>query len=225
MPLPKLPFSISGGCNCQAVRYEISVPAFEDRALNCYCTPGKERDDLRLPTVLACQCNDCRAATGSILPGFLVAESSTVQASSLPRSGAEQREWVDSFKLFDPNNQSLEQTYLSVYNSSPGRFRWFCSRCGTPLAYSVDASLIPKEWKWPKMLDIVLGTVDRKDLKHEYMRPERAVWCHFSIPWIRDMLTAGLKELTLHPLTKIDKVMGEDVEDDLKMLRELKSRT
>lgn len=165
------------------------------------------------------------------MPAYVVAETRTVSASALPRSasygksevgGDDEREWLPGAELFDPHSEKLGSLCLAKYDSSPMRFRWFCSRCGTPVAYSVDEAAVPKEWKWPKMLDVVLGTVDRGDLEREFMVPERAMWCHYSVPWIRGLLTGGVEGVQLHPLTRIDKLLGDNIEADLEMSRRMK---
>ena len=84
------------------------------------------------------------------------------------------------------------------------------------VAYSIDDDVVPEEWGWPRMLDILLGTVDREDLEEEYMRPERMIWCEKGVPWIRQLARNGAGGIPEHPLSKIDKVVGEDIEDDLK---------
>lgn len=155
----------------------------------------------------------------------LVTDIKTVQVSLLPRdedrSGPfntlhSEREWTSAAEVFDFRNPNLKDTYLSIYKSSPNRTRWFCSHCGTPVAYSVDPGVIPVEWGWPTMLDIWLGTVDREDLEKEYIHPERMLWCEKGVPWIRRLATDGAGGIPEHPLTKIDKVVGEDVEGDLR---------
>ena len=129
-----------------------------------------------------------------------------------------EREWTPAAGVFNFQNPALKDLYLTVYKSSQGRSRWFCSHCGTMVAYSVDPGVIPAEWGWPTMLDIWLGTVDSKDLEKDYMSPERMLWCEKGIPWIRRLATSGAGGIPEHPLTKIDKVVGDDIEEDLKEL-------
>jgi hypothetical protein len=69
------------------------------------------------------------------------------------------------------------------------------------------------------MLDILLGTIDRKDLDHENMKPERRMWCAMGVPWIMDMADRGAGGIPAHPLTKIDKVLGDNIESDLEELK------
>lgn len=167
-------------------------------------------------------------------PIGLVNELKTVKVSLIPRSftaegafstPASERTWISGSEAFDFHNPPMDTTYLSQYKSSPHASRWFCGRCGTPVAYSVDPKIIPAEWKWPVMLDIWSSTIDREDLDHDYMVPERMLWCHMGVPWIRRYTREGLGGVPEHPLTKIDKIVGDDIEDDLKELAALGEET
>lgn len=127
--------------------------------------------DVRIPMSVICHCNNCRSATGQIPSLGLITDITTVRASLLAKDermsaegplSAEQRTFTPAAEVFDSENLSIRKnTFLMQYKSSPARNRWFCGRCGTQLAYSIDAGVIPEEWGWPKMLDIWLGTVDR----------------------------------------------------------------
>ena len=116
-------------------------------------------------------------------------------------------------EAFDFRSPVLKDLHLSVYKSTPERSRWFCSRCGTMVAYSVDPGVIPAEWSWPTMLDIWLGTVDREDIEKDYMSPERMLWCDKGVPWIRRLARSGAGGIPEHPLTKIDKLVEDDRKD------------
>ena len=232
MPLPKEPLTIRGGCNCRAVRYEVSVPAFSERPQTVYKNPGADIGDLRLPAVYMDHCNDCRRATASIMPMGLVCPTQMVRTSVLPTSAKaenafdmpdSEREWVPAGDIFDFRNPALKDFHLAVYKSTAGRSRWFCGRCGTMVVYSIDPGVIPADWGWPPMLDVWLGTVDREDLEKDYMKPERMLWCEKGIPWIREMARNGAGGIPEHPLTKIDKLVGEDIGGDLKELETLDS--
>ena len=178
-----------------------------------------------MPAVYMDHCNDCRRATSSIIPMAIVCDIKTVRASLLPKSAEadgtftmvdSERDWVFAGDVFDFRNPALKDLHLTVYKSTTGRSRWFCSRCGTMVAYSVDPGIIPPEWEWPTMLDIWLGSVDREDLEKDYMSPERMLWCEKGVPWIRQLARGGAGGIPEHPLTKIDKVVGDEVEADLK---------
>jgi len=67
-PLPHDAITISGGCNCKALRYQVSIPPHDKRPPNPYRSPGADIGDLRIPFVALCHCNDCRAATPRSCP-------------------------------------------------------------------------------------------------------------------------------------------------------------
>ncbi|ETI24192.1 hypothetical protein G647_03561 [Cladophialophora carrionii CBS 160.54] len=216
MPLPKDPLTLHGGCNCGSIRYRVSVPEHSDRPVAPYhsgeINTEKMEDMPRIPFVLLDHCNDCRRATASVLPMCLVTEMKTVEVSVLSNDALQQpppiddtaREWqplasvVDAFE--DGSNMvSASNSTLGHYISSPDRHRWFCGRCGTPLAYSVTYSAYPEPWKAaaaPCMFDIWLGTLDRDCLEQEWLRPDHAVWCHFAVPWIADLAKTGATRIT-----------------------------
>jgi hypothetical protein len=135
----------------------------------------------------------------------------------------DERNWKPASEVFDPKSATLEDGYLAVYRSSPGRSRWFCRRCGASIAYAVDYGIIPPEFGWPPMLDISIGSVDRADLEHEYMAPERMLWCHYGIPWLRKVARSGL-DVPEHPLMQADKTMEDDIEEDLKKIESLREQ-
>ena len=231
MTFTKDAVTITGGCNCRAIRYRVSAPPFDHRPLTPYRTPGADIGDLRIPCVLLCHCNNCRLATNSILPIGLVTETRTVTASILSdattNEGAistpdSERTFSLALDIFDHRKPASDvPSPLAAYRSSSHCSRWFCSRCGTSIAYSVNPDIIPAEWEWPTMLDLWSATIDRECLDKEYMAPERMVWCHFAVPWIQKLARQGAGGIPEHPLTKIDKVLGDDVEADLRELEGL----
>lgn len=208
MPLPRTEFMIRGGCNCQAIRYTVNVPEFASRPQNPYRTHGTSLDeDLRIPMVAIDHCNDCRRATGAILPMCLVTEISTVSTTCVRRNDPDKTEDLEAEELFNFETVGRRDVFLTFYKSSEKRARWFCGRCGTNLAYTVDPSGVPSERGWPKMLDLWLGTVDREDLDDgDKMAPERQLWCDMEVGWIRRFERSGIIE---HPLWGIDQVVAQ----------------
>jgi hypothetical protein len=239
MPFPKDPLLLHGGCNCKAIRYRVSVPPFADRPENPYRTPGVNVGDARVPFVAIDHCNDCRQATSSILPTVLITEASSVAMSCFPKDDItalhsfkinvsdSKRHWQPVAEIAQEHvGSTVEGTTLGHYISSAGRNRWFCTNCGTPIAYTISDGVVPPEWNWPKMFDIWLGTLDRVDLEKEYMRPERMLWCHYGVPWIKKLSVDGAvlesgRSVPRHPLTKIDKIEGEETKEDLEELSRL----
>jgi rhodanese-related sulfurtransferase len=220
MTPPSNEFKISGGCNCRALRYDISVPLFEARPQNPYRTPGAaakgSNGDFRLPMVAIDHCNDCRRATGALLPMILVTDITWVRTICVTRAIESIKEneeiTMPAIELFDFETVHEKDVYLNFYKSSPQRSRWFCSKCGTSLAYTVDDGVISPELGWPKMVDLWLGTVDREDLE-VLGAPERMLWCEKGISWVQDFARNGSGGIPEHPTTKMDELMpeGEDV--------------
>lgn len=208
MPCPTSAFTLHGGCNCRAIKYTVDAPEFSARSQNPYHTRGVQLDqDFRIPMVAVDHCNDCRRATGAILPTWLATEISTVSASCASRSNPENRTDFTADELFNFETVSERDVFLTFYKRSPQRSRWFCSRCGTSIGYTVDPGAIPAEWGWPKMLDVLLGTIDREDLDDgDKLAPERQMWCDMGIGWIRRFARNGIPE---HPLSKIDQVIDQ----------------
>jgi len=237
MTWPKEALVLHGGCNCRAIRYKVEVPPLEERPITPYRTPDADvGQDARIPAVYMDHCNDCRRATSAIIPIGLVTETRYVSISCLPKEAVTQtptgkirvaddkRQWRNiGLVARDEADAVVEGTTLGHYIPSPNRNRWFCTHCGTPIGYSIFDGAIPKEWGWPKMFDIWLGTLDRADLEKDYMRPERQLWCARGVPWIREMGKNGARAangeaVPHHPLTKIDKVVGDDITKDLEEL-------
>lgn len=152
-------------------------------------------------------CNDCRRATGAILPMGLVTEISTVSMTCAARGDPESRKEWTADELFNFETVAEKNVFLTFYKSSEKRTRWFCGRCGTNLAYTIDLGVVPPEWGWPKMLDLWLGTVDREDLDDgDKMVPERQLWCDMGVGWIRRFARNGIPE---HPTSKIDQIIDQ----------------
>jgi len=210
MPLPSDAFTISGGCNCRAIRYKVSVPAFESRPQNPYRNPGVDAKTIpphpRIPIVAIDHCNDCRRATGALLPMAVVTVISWVNTTCKSQSNANREIEMPANELFDFGSVGSKDVYLSFFKSSPKRCRWFCGRCGTNLAYTIDEGVIPEEWAWPKMLDLWLGSVDREDLER-MGPPERMLWCEKSIPWVMELARNGAEGVPEHPTTKMDELV------------------
>jgi hypothetical protein len=138
MPLPAHPLTITGRCNCAAIQYKISIPALPLRPHHAFSTP---QNPVTLPMVAIDHCNDCRRATGGILPIWLCTPISYVTASVVLKSksgsneGEERSEWVPAGEVFKPGKMS-EDSYLAFYESSPHVRRSFCGRCGTNLSFA-----------------------------------------------------------------------------------------
>lgn len=207
MTLPKDPFTITGGCNCKAIRYKVDVPTWDDRPPTFYKTPDEDVGDLRFPMTAIDHCNDCRRATSSVIGMWLCAHYPTISVKCLPRSQTKDTRkadegWVAASEIFDNDASPLaKDTFLTFYRSSPAKIRSFCGRCGTAVSYAIDPAKIPG---FPRILDIPLGTVDQEFLEKEWMKPERRLWCQVGVPWVNQLVKRGVPELPAHPTWKID---------------------
>jgi hypothetical protein len=241
---------LNGGCNCHSIRYRITVPPLSLRPKAPYHTPGANLGPSAptIPCVFADHCNDCRSATSSVLPMAFVADTSTVEISFLMGEnvngkvgtemiGDEQRMWAKLEDVVVPLESEMSPaspivyggvtTTLGLFLSSPNRYRWFCTRCGTPLGYSVPLAAQPPFWKEipaPRMFDIWLGTFDRDVLENEWMRPEKVMWTHFGITWVRELSKCGLPDASRHPLPFIDQGEGKEDEEEVKTWLKLLSK-
>ena len=209
MPLPRESLTIEGGCNCCAVRYRVEIPSFDRRPVHLAGDPEAQREEIRLPMVATDNCNDCRRATGSILPFWICAPISMVSGLYLPRSDsssvAEEPKagtWLPATNMFKPTATS-EKTFLTFYKSSEVARRSFCGRCGTNLTYTYFG---PTPDGWVETVDIVLGTVDRKYLEGRDLAPERHLWWDYGIDWIKDFTINGASQLDKHPDSDVSKV-------------------
>ena len=141
MPLPAHALTIHGGCNCEAIRYRIDIPEVSERPANHYFSETARKtgnqQNLTLPMVAIDHCNDCRRATGSILPLWLLTPIAFVSSSCLLRSATSpstdgsnskpkvdeekaRSHWLPAAEVFTPGPVS-SNTFLSFYESSEGR--------------------------------------------------------------------------------------------------------
>jgi hypothetical protein len=93
----------------------------------CLCEGVKIEIDAKLGPVIACHCSLCRRSTGSAFN----------PNASVP---------ADSFRVV------AGQDLIREYSRSPGQYRAFCSRCGSPLYGRADA--------FPTIRRVRLGTLD-----------------------------------------------------------------
>ncbi|TVY81167.1 hypothetical protein LSUE1_G006291 [Lachnellula suecica] len=197
MPLPENPLVLNGGCNCGAIRYKIDIPEKAKRPLH-----PLSNGEVTFPVVLTDHCNDCRKATGSILPTWICVPITMMTCKLEPVTAAEDDDettWFPVDSLFYPG-PSTSKYWLKFYKSSDRATRSFCGRCGTNLTYSTISSSMKD---FPKIFDVVLGTIDRADLEKDWMAPDRHCWVSCEIEWIKE-LTNGAPSMPRHPSFKLD---------------------
>ena len=192
--LPDHPLVLHGGCDCGAIRYRIQVPARAERPLN-----PSSNGQVSFPMIATDHCNDCRRATGSILPTWICVPSSMLFCQLQPISPATTSNpspWIPAAELFTPG-PNKDKYHLKFYHSSPPVTRTFCGRCGTNLTYFLGRGL-PDE-----IFDVILGTMDREDLEGEWMAPDRHCWWDCGIKWVQELSNGG-KGLPAHPRSRVD---------------------
>jgi hypothetical protein len=112
----------------------------------CLCGAVAFRITGPLGPVVYCHCSQCRRATGTAF-----AANANVARSALAfLSGADG---------------------LTEYESSPGKFRAFCSRCGSPIYSRTDAD--------PAHVRIRLGTLDQDPGARAVLH----IWVAAKAPW------------------------------------------
>ena len=181
---------------CRAIRYKIDVPPVSQRPLR----PGSE-NPTHLPITIFCHCDDCRRATASlVLSGFFVPKdmvSVSLQSRSSPPPSKiskaidpiyddANRSWVPASEVFAPST-TIADSFLSAYKSSDFVYRYFCARCGTNIACFRH----PMPEHWPQMLDVLLGGIDREDLKNDFLIPDKHVFWESGVPWFTKLLDEG----------------------------------
>ena len=93
-----------------------------------------------------CHCPDCRKFSGSAFSAVVVTEA-------------------DGFKLVSGADQ------LAEFESSPGKHRHFCKRCGNPLFSRADHR--------PTMVFVRAGSLD----DDPPLRPQAHFWTAYTAPW------------------------------------------
>ena len=205
MPLPSNPLTITGGCNCQAVRYKIEVPALSDRPLNT-----SSSKDVSYPMVCTDHCNDCRRAVASILPTWMCVPASMFSCDLRPKSHVDyedpfsQERWIPGAELFWPGSKS-DKYWLQFYKSSFDVTRTFCGQCGTNLTFARK----PMPEGWLDIFDVLVGSMDREFVEKDWMAPDRHCWVGCEIDWVKT-LTSGGKKLPRHPRSQLNELASAD---------------
>ncbi|RSM08322.1 hypothetical protein CEP52_004770 [Fusarium oligoseptatum] len=125
------------------------------------------------PVSSSCQCTMCRKWTSSLVAQFLVLSPDQLTPA------------LNTFPSF------------KEYTSSPGRFRGFCSDCGTSIAWR-SADYTP-------IFDLYLGTLDEEWLVDGEMGKMLAIpngtqyWLQNAIKGVTDKLKGGKEYLTEGP--------------------------
>lgn len=139
----------------------------------CLCGEIKYEFDGKPKWVGYCHCDSCRRQTSSPVAAFLGVK-------------------VEQFDYLEGTPSSFE--------SSPGVWRYFCPRCGSPMAYTDDK-------RWPGEVHLFIGTLDDP----EKFKPTLHGNCDEQISWfdVHDELPRygksagkGVTPLRIGPRTK-----------------------
>lgn len=115
---------------------------------SCLCkTVQYEVDRMDMP-IVHCHCITCQKAQGAAFATI----------ASVKR---EHFRWTTG------------EASLTSYESSPGKIRWFCSRCGTPLI--AERRTLPSVAIRAATLDVDPG-----------VRPALRIWRSHDVPWLHD---------------------------------------
>ena len=200
MPLPESEFCIIGGCNCGAVGYRIDVPELAQRPQRL----PDDKDSHKLPYATLCLCKDCRKASGGTIYHVITAHVDSISLSShlgvadaSTSSGAQpgpaeaERPLTGRRGFTEGSIEALPN--LGVYASSKLCRRYFCTTCGTHLAFR---SFDPDDQPLTEVVDILLGTVD--DLDHDWWEPIRLDFFDECPKWLQQFSQHGYPDVSPH---------------------------
>jgi hypothetical protein len=107
---PPIPKTITGGCLCGGVRYQVEFALDHDWKFAVGFDLASNSESQLTLKPHTCQCTQCRKNSGTLVYHF-----HTATASELT--------W-------------LSKSTYAEYNSSPGCVRGFCKNCGSPLFWT-----------------------------------------------------------------------------------------
>jgi hypothetical protein len=83
----------------------------------------------------------------------------------------------------------LENTYVTVFQSSENTYRTFCGKCGTHLTfyYEGDDDDMASEEHWGPYFDVAVGTLERDSAEMEGLRPGRHSWWDEGLEWVKGL--------------------------------------
>ena len=206
-------FILKGGCYCSAVRYEITIPPYQNRPVTFTDAQNKGIEE-RFPSINFDHCNDCRKAPGTLVPSWIICPQSWVKWS-IPVSkaqfpiptGCSEGADIKGGELLEITSDKFAQRpstldgFVTAYNSSPDTWRTFCTRCGTHLSY---VCLTDSGEDRVPQIDVNLGSLDRESLERPGVKPNAHIYCDYGIDWVQKVLwegdvTLGGKPLPKHP--------------------------
>ncbi|KAF4547442.1 Hypothetical protein D9617_42g090290 [Elsinoe fawcettii] len=206
--LPSSPIELEGGCMCRAVRYQITIPALEERPISRKAITYHHKKPVdgptRLPFITIDHCEECRLSCGSLVQSWMIIPQPWIkfQLAQSDGSSSELRDYRCSDVVI-PSAEVLKNTFIREYMFSEDSHRTFCGRCGSTLAYAYDEN---EKSPYGSIMNITVGTLDRDSLGSEGFRVDRQGWWDDGIPWIKNLLRNGDDGIA---------VAGREVTDDL----------
>jgi hypothetical protein len=155
--------------------------------------PQTETEE-HLPTILIDHGKDCRCIVGGIFVCWFICPKSWVKFSFEPTNAPSEDRIETSANWEMSMGEMDETTYMGVFESSENIYRNFCSNCGTHLTYDWDRGA--ENDTRPKLLSIVLGTLDTESLSIEGVRPTREEWIKDGVGWVRKLVAEGSKNFS-----------------------------
>jgi hypothetical protein len=208
--LPSTPFTLTGGCFCNAIRYTLSVPSLSSRPEIPKAAPIKSHPVLgaqneiteHLPIISLDHCNSCRRIAGAVVECWFICPQSWMEFALLPRSPddsperklpSESATYInpDVFDVLTGDKKLLETTYLSHFSSSENVHRTFCGRCGTHLTFHFPRKSESAYSVWPPIFDIAVGTMDQESLEMEGFGARRQGWHQEGVGWVKRLFRDG----------------------------------
>ena len=112
-----------------------------------------------------CQCGAVRyRVTGNPVMAALCHCTMCRRANAAP---------VVAWAMYEQSRVSLLSSQPTIYESSPGARRGFCSRCGTQISFTADYI--------PGLIDLTIGSFDEPSL----VPPTFHYWESRRLPWLR----------------------------------------
>ncbi|KIW81881.1 hypothetical protein Z517_04907 [Fonsecaea pedrosoi CBS 271.37] len=191
--LPREAVNLTGGCYCQAIRYTVRVPAWDNRPAvpGALETPisSTEKIQTRLPLIDIDHCGDCRRQAGCLVQCWLIIPVDWVEWDMQLKetAGNEQILRLSTRDAVGPasETESSSSNYVSRFCCTDSATRAFCSRCGTNLTYLNHEYLDTPQ----AFVDITVGSLDLEFVK--LAKPDRHGWWDFGVDWIKTLLRMG----------------------------------
>lgn len=216
--LPREALNLTGGCCCKAIRYTISIPAWDQRPVvpGALKTPISASEDVetRMPLIDLDHCNNCREISGAIIQAWFIvpvgwAEWDVAMVDDAGVAESSLRTVLSTVDAVGPMETGTPSapTYVTRFNRSDRATRTFCSRCGTNLTY-----LSHKRLNTPMaFVDIAVGSLDREYL--ELVKPDRHGWWEYGVGWIKELLRNGDGGFMIrHATGDVSKAVEEKIE-------------